>query len=55
MSRDLSDRCGLPQAFWRAAERMGLPAPALLRQAKLPATLHIAPDAWLTTAQYFDL
>ncbi|NSX85757.1 AraC family transcriptional regulator [Agrobacterium tumefaciens] len=34
---------------------MGLPAPALLRQAKLPATLHIAPDAWLTTAQYFDL
>lgn len=55
MSRDLSDRCRLPQAFWRAAERMGLPAPALLRQAKLPATLHIAPDAWLTTAQYFDL
>lgn len=55
MSRDLSDRCRLPQAFWRAAERIGLPAPALLRQAKLPATLHIAPDAWLTTAQYFDL
>ncbi|WP_184397098.1 AraC family transcriptional regulator [Rhizobium sp. BK650] len=34
---------------------MGLPAPALLRQAKLPATLHVTPDAWLTTAQYFAL
>lgn len=55
MTRDAGDRCRLPQAFWRAAERMGLPAPALLRQARLPATLHIAPETWLTTAQYFAL
>lgn len=55
MGRDVSDKCRLPQAFWRATERMGLPAPALLRQAKLPATLHVTPDAWLTTAQYFAL
>ncbi len=53
--RAASDKCRLPQAFWRATERIGLPAPALLRQAKLPATLHVTPDAWLTTAQYFAL
>ena len=50
-----SDRCRLPQAFWRAAERFDLPAPALLRQARLPAALHVTPDAWLSTAQYFAL
>ena len=55
MTRDAGDRCRLPQAFWRAADRMGLPAPALLRQARLPATLHIAPETWLSTAQYFAL
>ncbi|HQU69337.1 MAG TPA: AraC family transcriptional regulator ligand-binding domain-containing protein [Albidovulum sp.] len=55
MTRDASDRCRLPQAFWRAAERMGMPAPALLRQARLPAALHVTADAWLTTAQYFAL
>ncbi len=55
MSKPAGDRCRLPQAFWRAAERMGLPAPALLRQARLPATLHVGPETWLSTAQYFDL
>lgn len=55
MTRDGSDRCRLPQAFWRTAERMGMPAPALLRQARLPAALHVTADAWLTTAQYFAL
>lgn len=55
MRKDAGDRFRLPQAFWRAAERFGLPAAALLRQAKLPATLHVSPDAWLTTAQYFAL
>lgn len=49
------DKCRLPQAFWRAVEALGLSAPALLRQARLPATLHVTPDAWLTTAQYFAL
>ena len=55
MNRDAGDRCRLPQAFWRAAMRQGLSDPALLRQAKLPATLHVTPDAWLTTAQFFAL
>ncbi len=55
MTKDTSDRCRLPQAFWRAAERVGLPTPALLRQARLPATLHVSPDTGLTTAQYFAL
>ncbi len=55
MSAGTGDRCRLPQAFWRAAERFGLPGPALLRQARLPAALHVTPDAWLTTAQYFAL
>lgn len=55
MSRDAQDRCRLPSAFWQAVERLGIPAPALLRQARLPATLHVTPDAWLSTAQYFTL
>lgn len=55
MPNDANDSCRLPQAFWRAAERMGLSVPALLRQARLAATLHVTPDAWLTTAQYFAL
>lgn len=55
MGKLSGDRCRVPQAFWRVAERMGMPAPALLRQARLPAALHVAPDIWLTTAQYFQL
>lgn len=55
MTRSTADKCRLPQAFWRAAEQMGLSAPALLRQARLPANLHVSPDTWLTTAQYFAL
>ncbi len=53
MTRETADKCRLPPAFWRAAEKMGLPAAALLRQARLPANLHVSPDRWLTTAQYF--
>lgn len=55
MTRMTADRCRVPPAFWRAAARAGLPAAALLRQARLPANLHISPEAWLTTAQYFAL
>lgn len=55
MSRFPVDKCKLPQAFWRAVERARIPPAALLRQAKLPATLHISDDAWVTTAQYFAL
>lgn len=55
MTRSTADKCRLPQAFWRAAEQMGLSAPALLRQARLPANLHVSPHTWLTIAQYFAL
>lgn len=55
MTRSTADKCRLPQAFWRAAEQMGLSAPALLRQARLTANLHVSPHTWLTTAQYFAL
>ncbi len=34
-----ADRCKLHGAFWRAVERAGVPAVAVLRQARLPATL----------------
>ena len=55
MSRLPIDKCNIPQAFWRAVERAGIPPAALLRQARLPATLHVSDDAWVTTAQYFTL
>lgn len=55
MTRMNADRFRLPPAFWRAADRMGFPAAALLRQARLPANLHVAPETWLTTEQYFAL
>lgn len=55
VKRMTADRVRLPPAFWRAAGRMGLPAAALLRQARLAANLHVSPETWLTTAQYFAL
>ncbi|WP_217575934.1 AraC family transcriptional regulator [Mesorhizobium sp. GbtcB19] len=55
MSGVPGDRCKVPRAFWRAVERLGLPAPAVLRQARLPATLHLNEQAFVTTAQYFAL
>ncbi|WP_439602898.1 AraC family transcriptional regulator [Devosia sp.] len=55
MTRLPVDKCRIPQAFWRAVERAGIPAAALLRQARLPAALHVADEAWVTTAQYFAL
>lgn len=49
------DRCKVPAAFWRAAEQMGVSPPALLRLARLPASLHVGGQAYVTTAQYFAL
>jgi AraC-like DNA-binding protein len=46
-----ADRCKLPAAFWRALERCGLPPVAVLRQARLPATL--LTGQVISTAQYF--
>lgn len=50
-----ADRCKVPQAFWRAVEQIGIPPAALLRQAWLPATLHLGGQAFVTTTQYFAL
>lgn len=55
MHHSRNDKCRVPQAFWRAAGRAGMTPAAILRQARLPATLHLADDAWITTAQYFAL
>jgi len=55
MSALPADKCKVPQAFWRAIERAGLQPPAVLRQARLPATLHLGGQGWVTTAQYFAL
>jgi AraC-like DNA-binding protein len=50
-----ADRCKLPTALWRSVEAMGIPPAALLRQARLPATLHLGEQGHVTTAQYFAL
>ncbi|PBB92334.1 AraC family transcriptional regulator [Mesorhizobium sp. WSM3864] len=50
-----ADKCKVPQAFWRAIEGLGLPAAAVLRQARLPATLHLNPQSLVTTHQYFAI
>lgn len=49
------DRCRVPPAFWRAVEQTGIPPAALLRQARLPATLHLGGQTHITTAHYFAL
>lgn len=55
MSGVPGDKCKVPRAFWRAVERLGLPASAVLRQARLSVTLHLNEQAFVTTAQYFAL
>lgn len=55
MRHDPADRCKVPPAFWRTIEHLGLPPAAVLRQARLPGTLHIGGQAQVTTAQYFSL
>lgn len=55
MSGAAADRCKVPRAFWQTVERIGVPPAALLRQARLPATLHLNEQGYVTTAQYFAL
>ncbi len=55
MSAMSADKCKVPQAFWRAIERVGLRPSAVLRQAGLPATLHLSAQGLVTTAQFFAL
>ena len=55
MSPMPADKCHIPPAFWREMNRAGLPPEVLLRDAQLPATLHLNATACVTTAQYFTL
>ncbi|GGA52665.1 AraC family transcriptional regulator [Dyella nitratireducens] len=55
MSGIPADRCRVPQAFWLTVERIGLSPAVVLRQAGLPATLHLTGQVSITTAQYFAL
>jgi AraC-like DNA-binding protein len=55
MSGSQVNKCKVPQAFWRAIERLGLRPEALLRQARLPGTLHLPGQRPITTEQYFEL
>lgn len=50
-----ADKCKVPPAFWRSVEAIGIPSSALLRQARLPATLHLGGQGPVTTTQYFAL
>lgn len=55
MRHEPADRCKVPPAFWQTIEHLGLPPAAVLRQARLPGTLHIGGQALVTTTQYFAL
>ncbi|MBO0128990.1 AraC family transcriptional regulator [Agrobacterium sp. OT33] len=55
MSGAPADRCKIPRAFWLAVEHIGVPPAALLRQARLPATLHLNGQGLVSTAQFFAL
>lgn len=50
-----ADRCKLPQAFWRSLEHLGLRPGVVLRQARLPVTLHLSTPGLVTTAQLFAI
>ncbi|WFP61047.1 MULTISPECIES: AraC family transcriptional regulator [unclassified Mesorhizobium] len=49
------DRCKLPPALWRALESHGISPSAVLRQARLPATLRVEEKAVVTTREFFAL
>ncbi|OCJ13079.1 AraC family transcriptional regulator [Rhizobium sp. AC44/96] len=49
------DKCKIPLAFWRVIEELGIRPTALLRQARLPATLHLGGQTFVTTTQFFAL
>jgi len=54
MSASPADKCKLPHSFWQLVEGIGIPPSALLRQARLPAGLHLT-GQFVSTAQYFSL
>ena len=55
VNRVPSDRCKLPPPFWQSLENLGLRPTAVLRQAKLPTTLHLNGTTFITTPQLFAI
>lgn len=55
MPSGATNRCKVPPAFWRAIERHGISPSTVLRQARLPATLHVSDQGLVTTEQFFAL
>ncbi|OCJ13904.1 AraC family transcriptional regulator [Rhizobium sp. AC44/96] len=55
MSGAPAGRCKIPRAFWLTVEHVGVPPAALLRQARLPTTLHLRGQGLVSTAQFFAL
>ncbi|QAY77580.1 AraC family transcriptional regulator [Sphingosinicella sp. BN140058] len=55
MTNSLPDKCRLQPSFWSALEATGLSPVAVLRQARLPLTLHLDTSRFVSTAQLFAL
>lgn len=55
MTNSIPDKCRLQRSFWSALEATGLSAAAVLRQARLPVTLHLDSRRLVSTAQLFAL
>ncbi|SEI22384.1 transcriptional regulator, AraC family [Rhizobium tibeticum] len=55
MTKVPSDRCKLPRPFWQSLEQLGLRPSAVLRHARLPATLHLDNSAVISTTQFFAI
>lgn len=49
------DKFKILRITWKGMEAIGLSPPVVLRQARLPATLHLREGSLVTTAQYFAL
>ncbi|AOH86466.1 AraC family transcriptional regulator [Sphingomonas panacis] len=55
MTNSIPDKCRLQQSFWSAVEATGMSPVAVLRQARLPVTLHLDTGRFVSTAQFFSL
>lgn len=55
MSFATVDKCKLGRAVWRTLEHLGLQPAMILRQARLPATLHLREQVLVTTTQLFAI
>ncbi|WP_333573976.1 AraC family transcriptional regulator [Sphingomonas sp.] len=55
MTNSTPDKCRLQQSFWSALQVTGLNPVAVLRQARLPVTLHLDTRRFVSTTQFFSL